>query len=233
MIGCVRNPGALTWYRISRTTHAGGNVLNVSCSSQGGHVLGLNHSTCWSCFPWALIPRDRGRPLLSGVRRVPGMTKGRAGVKSTLWRAWTRSRACKPAWVSRARWAYEHNPRSATSTSPDCKAGCTSRTRAKSCVLSGATTSWGGGLCQHETEPADAQRERHNLAVVPLADRTPPAKRAYRAWSRPSHRRRRCDAHASDLPLRERAGPSVPSALRDGRGLARGVWTGPGSRLRR
>jgi hypothetical protein len=79
--------------------------------------------------------------LTAGVRRTLGRTNGRPGVKSTIWRAPTRSTACRPAWTSRATWAYEHRPRSATSTSPACKAGWTACTCARSWVRRGATTS--------------------------------------------------------------------------------------------
>jgi hypothetical protein len=79
-----------------------------------------------------LHQRDRGMHLTAGVRRTPGMTKGRPGVQSTSWRAPTRSTACTPAWTRRARWAYEHRPRSATSTSPAGMLGWTACTWARS-----------------------------------------------------------------------------------------------------
>jgi hypothetical protein len=63
-------------------------------------------------------------------------------VKSTICREPTRNTAGIPSRASRAIWAYEHTPRSATSTSSEAKAGWTFGTRARSWVSKGALTSW-------------------------------------------------------------------------------------------
>lgn len=138
----VRNPGMSRWSRTSRSTKASGRAAHASRVSHEGHVFGVNHVTSWSWTPRALSQRERGRPLTAGVRRTLGMTKGRPGVKSTIWRARMRRTACIPACTRRARWAYEQRPRSATNTSPACQLGCTAWTWAKSWVRKGAVTSF-------------------------------------------------------------------------------------------
>src|SRR5918997_1279050 len=126
--------GVLIWSRTSRSTKASGRAANASRASHEGQVFGFNHVTSWSSTPSALSQRERGTPLTAGVRRTLGLTNGRPGVGSTIWRPPTRSTACTPAWTRRATWAYEHRPRSATSTSPGSKAGCTFCTWARSWV---------------------------------------------------------------------------------------------------
>jgi hypothetical protein len=93
-------------YRTSRSTHASGRAAKVSRVSHEGQVFGFNHATSGSSTPRALSQRERGMPLTAAVRRTLGLTNGRPGVKSTIWRAPTRSTACTPAWTSRARWTY-------------------------------------------------------------------------------------------------------------------------------
>jgi hypothetical protein len=80
-------------------------AANASRVSHEGQVLGFNQATSWSWMPSDLSQRERGTPLTADVRRTLGRTKGRPGVKSTIWRPPTRSTACTPAWTRRARWA--------------------------------------------------------------------------------------------------------------------------------
>lgn len=86
MISRVRKSGVLMQYRTSRSTKA-------SRVSQEGQVVGVNHVTSWSWTPSVFSQRERGTPLTAGVRRTPGVTKGRPGVKSTICRAPTRRTA--------------------------------------------------------------------------------------------------------------------------------------------
>ena len=126
--------------RTSRSTSESGRAAQVSRVSQEGQVFGVNHATRGSATPSAVSQRERGMPLTAGVRRPLGLTNGRPGVTSPIWRARTRRTACTPAWTRRARCAEEHRPRSATSTAPACQLGCTACTWATSWVRRGATT---------------------------------------------------------------------------------------------
>jgi hypothetical protein len=90
---------------VQLTTQEAVQRAQIARASHEGQVFGFNHATSWSWTPRALSQRDRGTPLTAGVRRTLGLTNGRPGVKSTIWRAPTRSTACTPAWTRRARWA--------------------------------------------------------------------------------------------------------------------------------
>ena len=105
VISRVRKPAVPRRYRTSRSTNESGRAAKASRLSQEGQVVGFNHATTWSWPPRALSHRDRGMPLTAGVRRTLGVTNGRPGVKSTIWRAPTPSTACTPCWARRARCA--------------------------------------------------------------------------------------------------------------------------------
>src|SRR4030095_8537264 len=175
-------------YRTSRSTHESGRAAQVSRVSHEGQVFGFNHATSWSSTPRALSQRDRGMPLTAAVRRTLGLTNGRPGVKSTICRAPTRSTACTPAWTRRATWAYEHSPRSATSTSPSCKLGWTACTGARSWGRRGAMTSLRSTPLPAWNSPRSRATGKPHPGVAPTAGQTPVVRQAYRAWSSASHR---------------------------------------------
>ena len=101
-------------------------------------------------------------PLTAGVRRTLGLTKGRPGVKSTICaRRRAARRARRPGRGGRDG-RTEHRPRSATSTSPGCKLGCTACTWARSWVRRGATTSFRSTPVPAWNSP---RRSRHGKAA--------------------------------------------------------------------
>jgi len=176
--------------------------------------------------PRAASQRARGRPWTAGVRRTRGLTHGRPGVEATICRAPTRSPACTPACTSRARGAWAHRPRSATSPSPGANRGCTfapGRDRGGGGAQRPAS---GASRCPHGRAPGGGPRESRLPRAAPPTDRTPPGGPAYRAWSRLSHRRDRCDAQATARRPGRRAAQPAHSAPRGGQKSAAGVWRG-------
>jgi hypothetical protein len=137
----VREPDVRMRYRTARRPSASGRAAQVSRVSHAGQVVGGHQATRGSSTPRVVSPRERGRPVTAGVRRTLGVTNGRPGVPSPLWRAPTRRPACTPAWTRRARGAAAPRPRSATSTSPACTRGGIACPWAKSWVSGGATAS--------------------------------------------------------------------------------------------
>jgi hypothetical protein len=85
--------------------------LHTRRAGHEGLVFGFNQVTRGSWPPSVLRQRDRGTPLTAGVRRTPGRTNGRPGVKPTICRARTRRTACTPACTRGARGASEPRPR--------------------------------------------------------------------------------------------------------------------------
>jgi hypothetical protein len=194
--------------------------------SHEGQVVGFNQATSWAWTPSALSQRDRGMPLPADVRRTLGRTKGRPGVQSTICLAPTRSTACTPAWTRRARWAEEHKPRLATSTSPGCQLGWTACTRARSWVRRGATTSFRSTPVPAWNSPRSRATGKPHPGRCAVGWPKAACKAAVSGMEHPSPRPKPCDGHATVLRPRRIAAPRCRSAPGGGQRSATGVWRG-------